>query len=131
VNEQGFKDFDDLTWIGFFSARRARAPASSTALNGEINRAVELPEVKEKLSQNGLTHKHNSPADFRRLYPRRDPQVGESGEGFGREGGLSAGMIDKIVPSVESALADVRDGSTILVGGVRRRGRSGRSWSTR
>jgi len=26
-------------------------------------------------------------------------------------------MIDKIVPSVESALADVRDGSTILVGG--------------
>src|SRR5258708_32892762 len=26
-------------------------------------------------------------------------------------------MIDKIVPSVESALADVRDGSTVLVGG--------------
>ena len=43
--------------------------------------------------------------------------MGESGEGLWREGGLSAGMIDKIVPSVESALADVRDGSTILVGG--------------
>ena len=44
--------------------------------------------------------------------------MGESGEGLGREGGLSAaGMIDKIVPSLEAALADVRDGSTILVGG--------------
>ena len=43
--------------------------------------------------------------------------MGESGEGLGREGGLSAaGMIDKIVP-YEAALADVRDGSTILVGG--------------
>jgi tripartite-type tricarboxylate transporter receptor subunit TctC len=63
VNEQGFKDFDDLTWIGFF------LPAGTSAgvvnrLNGEINRAVEVPEVKEKLSQNGLTHKHNSPAEF-------------------------------------------------------------------
>src|SRR5438128_11975172 len=43
--------------------------------------------------------------------------MGKSGEGFGREGGLSSGMIDKIVPSVEAALADVRDGSTILIGG--------------
>ena len=43
--------------------------------------------------------------------------MGESGEGLGREGGLSADMIDKIVPSVESALAGVSDGSTILVGG--------------
>src|SRR5207245_7701433 len=30
---------------------------------------------------------------------------------------LRPDMIDKIVPSVESALADVRDGSTVLVGG--------------
>ena len=43
--------------------------------------------------------------------------MGESGEGLGREGGLSTGMIDKIVSSVEAALADVSDGSTILVGG--------------
>src|SRR5438309_5841766 len=38
VNEQGFKEFDDLTWIGFF------LPAGTSAdlvnrLNGEINRA--------------------------------------------------------------------------------------------
>ena len=43
--------------------------------------------------------------------------MGESGQGLGREGRLIAGMIDKIVASVEAALADVSDGSTILVGG--------------
>ena len=43
--------------------------------------------------------------------------MGESGEGLGREGGLSADMIDKLVPSPEAALADVRDGATVLVGG--------------
>ena len=43
--------------------------------------------------------------------------MGESCEGLGREGRLSTGMIDKIVPSIEAALADVRDGSTVLVGG--------------
>ena len=63
VNEQGFRDFDDLTWIGFF------LPAGTSAevvnrLNGEINRVVELPDVKDRLSQNGLTHKRNSPAEF-------------------------------------------------------------------
>jgi len=63
VNEQGFKDFDDLTWIGFF------APAGTPAdvvnrINSEINRIVELPDVKEKLAQSGLTSQRNSPADF-------------------------------------------------------------------
>ncbi len=33
-------------------------------LNGEINRAVELPDVKDRLSQNGLTSKRSSPAEF-------------------------------------------------------------------
>ena len=63
VNEQGFRDFDDLTWIGFF------APAGTPAaivnrLNAEINRIVELPDVKEKLTQSGLTSKRNTPAEF-------------------------------------------------------------------
>ncbi len=63
VNEQGFKDFDDLTWIGFFLP--AGTPAEIVnRLNGEINRAVELPDVKDRLSQNGLTSKRNSPAEF-------------------------------------------------------------------
>jgi tripartite-type tricarboxylate transporter receptor subunit TctC len=63
VNEQGFKDFDDLTWIGFFAP--AGTPADVVAkLNSEINRIVELPDVKEKLAQSGLTSQRNSPAEF-------------------------------------------------------------------
>jgi hypothetical protein len=57
------KDFDDLTWIGFFLP--AGTPAEVVnRLNGEINRIVELPDVKERLAQNGLTSKRNSPAEF-------------------------------------------------------------------
>lgn len=63
VNEQGFKDFDDLTWIGFFAP--AGTPASVVSrINNEINRIVEMPDMKEKLAQNGLTSQRNSPADF-------------------------------------------------------------------
>jgi tripartite-type tricarboxylate transporter receptor subunit TctC len=63
VNEQGFKDFDDLTWIGFFLP--AGTPSDVVnRLNGEINRIVELPDVRDRLLQNGLTSKRNSPAEF-------------------------------------------------------------------
>lgn len=63
VNEQGFKDFDDLTWIGFFAP--AGTPASVVSrINSEINRIVEMPDMKERLAQNGLTSQRNSPADF-------------------------------------------------------------------
>ena len=63
VNEQGFKDFDDLTWIGFFAP--AGTPANVVSrINGEINRIVELPDVKDRLAQNGLTSQRNSPAEF-------------------------------------------------------------------
>ena len=82
VNEQGFKDFDDLTWIGFF------APAGTPAdvvnrINGEINRIVELPDVKEKLAQSGLTSQRNSPAQFadfiRAVNPKWAKAVKDSG----------------------------------------------------
>ena len=63
VNEQGFKDFDDLTWIGFFLPA-GTSPDVVNRLNGEINRIVELPDVRDRLSQNGLTSKRNSPAEF-------------------------------------------------------------------
>lgn len=63
VNEQGFKDFDDLTWIGFFATAGTPADVVSR-INGEINRIVELPDVKEKLAQSGLTSQRNSPAEF-------------------------------------------------------------------
>ena len=63
VNEQGFSDFDDLTWIGFFLP--AGTPAAVvTRLNAEIGRAFEAPDTRERLAQQGLEWKSNTPAEF-------------------------------------------------------------------
>lgn len=63
VNEQGFTGFDDLTWFGFF------APAGTPAdivnrLNAEINRVLEMPEVRERFAQLALDSSRNTPAEF-------------------------------------------------------------------
>ena len=82
VNEQGFSGFDDLTWIGFF------APAGTPSevvhrLNGEINRALELPDVREKLGQLGFESRRNTPAEFgdfiKQEVPKWAQAVKESG----------------------------------------------------
>jgi tripartite-type tricarboxylate transporter receptor subunit TctC len=63
VNEQGFSGFDDLTWFGFFAP--AGTPAAVvTRLNAEVNRILELPDVREKLAQLGLTSRRNTPQEF-------------------------------------------------------------------
>ncbi len=63
VNEQGFSDFDDLTWIGFFVP--AGTPATVVArLNAEISRAFDAPDTRERLAQQGLEWKRNTPAEF-------------------------------------------------------------------
>ena len=63
VNEQGFSDFDDLTWTAFF------APAGTpqdivNKLNSELNRALSAPDVAERLAQLGLDWKGNTPGEF-------------------------------------------------------------------
>ena len=63
VNEQGFSGFDDLTWIGFF-APAGTPPEVVNRLNAEINRALELPDVREKLGQLGFESRRNTPAEF-------------------------------------------------------------------
>jgi tripartite-type tricarboxylate transporter receptor subunit TctC len=63
VNEQGFKDFDDLTWFGFFAPVGTPAEVISR-LNSEINRILEMPDIREKLGQLGLDLRHNAPAEF-------------------------------------------------------------------
>jgi tripartite-type tricarboxylate transporter receptor subunit TctC len=63
VNEQGFSGFDDLTWIGFF-APAGTPPEVVNRLNVEINRALELPDVREKLGQLGFESRRNTPAEF-------------------------------------------------------------------
>jgi tripartite-type tricarboxylate transporter receptor subunit TctC len=53
MNEQGFKDFDDLTWFGFF-APAGTPPDIVTRLNAEINKALQQPDVKERLVSLGF-----------------------------------------------------------------------------
>ena len=63
LNELGFKDFDDLTWFGFFLP--AGTPAAiADRLNAEINRILELPDVKAKFDEQGLTSRRNTRAEF-------------------------------------------------------------------
>jgi len=62
VNEQGYSGFDDLTWFGFF------APAGTPAeivnrLNADINRILEMPDIREKFAQQALESSRNTPAE--------------------------------------------------------------------
>jgi tripartite-type tricarboxylate transporter receptor subunit TctC len=63
VNEQGFSNFDDLTWFGFF-APAGTPPEVVGRMNAEINRALDAPEVKERLAQLGFDFRRNTPAEF-------------------------------------------------------------------
>ena len=63
VNEQGFSGFDDLTWTAVFVA--AGTPSDIvTRLNSELNRALSMPDVKERLAQLGLDWKSNTSGEF-------------------------------------------------------------------
>ncbi|HYM98693.1 MAG TPA: tripartite tricarboxylate transporter substrate binding protein [Aestuariivirgaceae bacterium] len=63
VDEQGMKGFDDLNWFGLFSP--ARTPDEVlNRLNTEVNRILELPDVKEKFGQLGLEPRRNTLAEF-------------------------------------------------------------------
>jgi tripartite-type tricarboxylate transporter receptor subunit TctC len=63
VAEQGFKGFDDLNWFGFFVP--AGVPVEiATRLNAEINRVLELPDIKERYGQLGLEARRNTLTDF-------------------------------------------------------------------
>jgi tripartite-type tricarboxylate transporter receptor subunit TctC len=63
VAEQGFRDFDDLNWFGFFAP--AGVPAAILErLNAEMNRALEAPDMKERYAQLGLEGRRNTLAEF-------------------------------------------------------------------
>lgn len=63
IAESGFKDFEASTWFGFV------APAGTpkeivTLLNTEINKALQSPDVKKKLSDQGADVLGGSPETF-------------------------------------------------------------------
>jgi tripartite-type tricarboxylate transporter receptor subunit TctC len=53
VNEFGFKDFDDYTWIGLFAPVGTPA-AIVERFNQQVNAALETADVKERFTQAGL-----------------------------------------------------------------------------
>lgn len=63
MNEQGMKDFDDLTWLGFF-APAGTPPETVNRMNAEIAKALAQPDVREKLASLGLEVRPNTPAQF-------------------------------------------------------------------
>jgi tripartite-type tricarboxylate transporter receptor subunit TctC len=63
VNEQGFTGFDDLTWFGFF-APAGTPPDIVNRLNADINRILEMPDVREKFAQQALDSSRNTPMEF-------------------------------------------------------------------
>ena len=63
VNEQGFTGFDDLTWFGFF-APAGTPPDIVNRLNADINRILDMPDVREKFAQQALDYSRNTPAEF-------------------------------------------------------------------
>jgi tripartite-type tricarboxylate transporter receptor subunit TctC len=63
MNEQGMKNFDDLTWIAFF-APAGTPPDVVARLNAEVNKALQNPEVKDKLVGLGFDVKPQSAAEF-------------------------------------------------------------------
>jgi tripartite-type tricarboxylate transporter receptor subunit TctC len=63
VAESGFPGFDDHTWFSFFAP--AGTPAAIvTRLNKEINRILQLPDIKSRLDAQSLVFAPNTPQQF-------------------------------------------------------------------
>jgi len=63
VAESGFTGFADHTWFSFF-APAGTPPAIVGKLNTEINRVMQLPDVKERLAALSLEFTPNTSAQF-------------------------------------------------------------------
>ncbi len=63
VAESGFAGFADHTWFSFF-APAGTPPAIVAKLNREINRVMQMPDVKERLDALSLEFTPNTPAQF-------------------------------------------------------------------
>jgi tripartite-type tricarboxylate transporter receptor subunit TctC len=63
VAESGFPGFDDHTWFSFF-APAGTPPAIVNRLNKEMNRILQLPDIKARLDAQSLVFTPNTPQEF-------------------------------------------------------------------
>jgi tripartite-type tricarboxylate transporter receptor subunit TctC len=64
--EQGFPDIRAIQWVGMFTAAATPKPVLDR-LNAELNRIVRLPDVIEKLKQQGVTPTGSTQEEFVKL----------------------------------------------------------------
>lgn len=63
VTEAGFPGFEERSWVGYFAPAKTR-PAIVKKLNGEINRILDLAEIKARLDALGLEPQPSAPGEF-------------------------------------------------------------------
>ena len=82
VAEVGYSGFDANTWFGFL-APAGTPPAIIERLNTEVNKVLQLPDVKEKISGEGASVLGGTPQEFARFLAAETPKwaklVKESG----------------------------------------------------
>jgi len=64
--EQGFADIRAIQWVGMFTTAGTQKPVLDR-LNAELNRIVRLPDVIEKLKQQGVTPTGSTQEEFAQL----------------------------------------------------------------
>ena len=64
VQEQGVADFDPVTWTGFCAAKGVPAEAVAR-IQTEVAKVLQIPEIKDKLIQDGLEPVGSTPEAFR------------------------------------------------------------------
>jgi tripartite-type tricarboxylate transporter receptor subunit TctC len=81
-NELGLKNVEAIGWFGFFAPAKT-PPAIVDTLNRGINRALQSPDVADKLSRLGMDPATTTPAEFARIlaadYAKWGPIVKRSG----------------------------------------------------
>ena len=81
-NELGLKNVEAIGWFGFFAPAKTPATIVDT-LNRGINRALQSPDVADKLSHLGMDPATSTPAEFARIlaadYAKWGPIVKRSG----------------------------------------------------
>jgi tripartite-type tricarboxylate transporter receptor subunit TctC len=64
--EEGFPDIRAIQWVGMFTTAGTPKPMLDR-LNTELNRIVRLPDVIEKLKQQGVTATGSTQEEFAKL----------------------------------------------------------------
>ena len=66
VAESGYKGFDAVTWFGLLAPAKLPAAVVATA-NAELNKALNSPDLRKKLEDQGLSVTPSGPGEFGQL----------------------------------------------------------------